>query len=69
MDFNETCASKLLEDGKNNWSDFGNLDLIFKVTGGQRMLKNALSSSSLCKGLIDWLRPNIGVYQLEVEKN
>ena len=27
-----------------NWSDFGDLDLIFKVTGGQKMLKNALSS-------------------------
>ena len=39
---------------EKNLSDFGDLDLVFMVTGGQRMLRNALSLSYLLKGLIDY---------------
>ena len=37
---------------KNNWLDFGEFDLLFKVTWDQRTLKNAFSSSYLLTGLI-----------------
>ena len=37
-----------------NWLDFGDLDPIFKVTEGQRMLKNALSALYLLKGWMDF---------------
>ena len=37
IDFNQTCTDISLGDG--NWSDFGDLDLIFKVAGGQRICK------------------------------
>ena len=30
-------------DMEKNWSDFGDLELVFKVTGDQRTLKIALS--------------------------
>ena len=40
---------------KKNWLDFGDLVFIFKVTGGQRMLKNALSPLCLLKG---WMNCN-----------
>ena len=40
----QTCIDKLLVDEKN-CSDFGDRNLIFKATGVQRILKNALSSS------------------------
>ena len=34
---------------KKNWIDFGDLVSIFKVTEGQRLLKNALSALYLLK--------------------
>ena len=52
MDFNQTCTDIFLGSGKN-LSDFGDLDHMFKVTGGQRMLKNTLSTLYLLEGLID----------------
>ena len=52
MDFNHTCRYNSLRDGKN-LLDFGDLDLIFKITRSQRMLKHAWSSLYLLKGLID----------------
>ena len=36
MDFNETCTDIFWEMQKN-CLDFGDLDLIFKVTGGKRI--------------------------------
>ena len=39
---------------EKNWSDIGDLDLIFKVTGGQKMLKNALPSLHLLNGWMDF---------------
>ena len=35
------------------WSDIGDLNLIFKVTGGKEIVDNALSSSYFLDGLID----------------
>ena len=34
--------------------DFGDLGLLFKVTGGQRMLENALSALCLLQGWMDF---------------
>ena len=34
---------------EKNWLDFGDLDPIFKVTGGLRLLENGLSAPYLMK--------------------
>ena len=47
----EPAQLYLLEIQKS-WLDFGDLDSVFKATGGPRMLKNALSA--LLKGLMDF---------------
>ena len=39
---------------QKNWIDFGDLDLIFKVAGGQRMLIYALSPVYLLNGWMDF---------------
>ena len=41
-------------EGKKCWLDFGDLDPIFKVTGGLRLLENGLSASCLLKEWIDF---------------
>ena len=53
MDFDQLCTDTLLDRGKN-LLDFGDLDLIFKVTGGQRMMKNSLSAPYLLKEIMDF---------------
>ena len=40
--------------GEKCWLDFGDLDPIFKVTGGLRLLENDLSTSYLLKEWIDF---------------
>ena len=40
MDFDQTCTYIYWCDIKNNWSDFGDLDPIFKVKEGLRLLEN-----------------------------
>ena len=39
---------------ENNWLDFGDLDLIFKVTQGLRMMENGLSENYLMKEWMDF---------------
>ena len=50
MDFNQTCTDILLRDAKEVIRFFGDLDPIFKVTGGQEILKNTLFALYLMKG-------------------
>ena len=49
MDFYQTCSSC---DMKKNGLDFGDLDPIFKVTGGLRLLENGFSAPYL---QIEWM--------------
>ena len=42
-------------------ADFTGLDPILKVTGGQRMLKNALSALYLLKGWMDFNKTCTGI--------
>ena len=49
MDFNQICRDIFLREGKE-LIRFCDLDPIFKVTGGERMLENALSALFLLKG-------------------
>ena len=51
MDFNITCTAKLLWHGKFY---FGDLDLIFKVAGGLRLLDNGLSARYLLNEWMDF---------------
>ena len=53
MDFNQTYSYISVGNTKN-WLDFGDLDIIFKVIGGHRMLKNALFALYLLKGWMDF---------------
>ena len=39
---------------EKNWLDFGDLDPIFKVTGGLRLLENSLSAPYLLNELLDF---------------
>ena len=45
-------GDKILMEKKR--SDFGDLDPIFKLTGGQRKLENALCAPYLLKGWMDF---------------
>ena len=49
MDFDQTYTYISLGDLKKNCLDFGDLDSIFKVTGGQRLFNNVLSALYLLK--------------------
>ena len=52
---------------EKNWLDFGDLVFIFKVTGDQRLLKNALSALCL---LNEWMNCNqpAKIYIWEMQK-
>ena len=39
---------------ENNWLDFGDLDPIFKVTGGLKLLENGLSAPYLQNEWVDF---------------
>ena len=51
MNFNQTCTD-IFWRCKNNGLDFG--DIIFKDTGGQTMLRNAVSALYLLNGWLDF---------------
>ena len=51
--FSQTYTN-ILFGGETCWLDFGDLDPIFKVTGGLRLLENGLSASYLLKEWIDF---------------
>ena len=51
MDFDQTCIDSLMGGGESR-SDFGDLDLIFKVT---LALLNFLNRDSLCYLMNQWM--------------
>ena len=55
---NEWILTKLVHlyfcDMEKNWLDFGDLDPIFKVTGGLRLLENGLSAPYLKNEWMDF---------------
>ena len=53
MDFDQTCPT-ICCDMKKNWLDFGDLDSIFKVTGGLRLLENGFSAPYLQNEWLDF---------------
>ena len=53
MNFNQSCTDISLGDRKE-LIRFWDLDLTFKVTGGQRKLKKALSALCFLKGWMDF---------------
>ena len=63
MDFNQTYTDISFGGAKKNLWDFGDLDPIFKVTGGQRLLKNVLSPLYLLNRSTDFNHTCIGTWK------
>ena len=53
---------------QKNLQDFGDLDPILKVKGGQRMMKNVLSATHLLNGWMNF-KGILQIVQWEMEKN